>query len=122
MKNIIFDKTVIFGPNADEKQLQAMMDYCFGCEQFERNFGLEFSCGDGLFVSDFGDDDDELLDKYDGFVDFFAPPRNEETGFDYEIDVPYRFTICQKDPDDWSIRIDSRDCRFYINEIEIEPN
>jgi len=37
-------------------------------ESIEQVFGFEFSCGDGLFLSDIIDDD-ELLAKYDGEVD-----------------------------------------------------
>lgn len=40
-----------------------------GCyENIERRFGFEFSCGDGLFLSDIFDDV-YMLEKYDGRVD-----------------------------------------------------
>lgn len=40
-----------------------------GCyENIERHFGFEFSCGDGIFLSDIFDDV-YMLEKYDGCVD-----------------------------------------------------
>lgn len=42
----------------------------FGCiESIESLFDIEFSCGDGLFISDIEDmEDADLMQKYDGMV------------------------------------------------------
>jgi hypothetical protein len=49
-----------------------------GCvESVERKFGIEFSCGDGFFLSD--PLTDEQLEKYDGQVDLTFPARVMDT-------------------------------------------
>lgn len=48
-----------------------------GCiENIEILFDIEFSCGDGKFLSDLND---EELEKYDGEVDYVCLPRNSNT-------------------------------------------
>jgi hypothetical protein len=56
---------VEIGFDASEKALEM-----FDCvENLEKLFGFEFSCGDGLFMSDI-ESDDAMLEKYDGKVDW----------------------------------------------------
>lgn len=47
---------------------QRALEFFEATEVIESVFGIEFSCGDGLFLSDIEDDPD-LLEKYDGKVD-----------------------------------------------------
>lgn len=45
----------------------APLGYFKNIEQVEDIFGIEYSCGDGLFLSDLSG---ELFEKYDGYVDW----------------------------------------------------
>lgn len=46
-------------------------------EAVEENFGIEFSCGDGKYLSQLPDSE---LPQYDGKVSFDFPPLLRETG------------------------------------------
>ena len=76
-KELIFDEYVNF-----EKEYVTHFEELwslFGCvEGIENAFDIEVSCGDGKFLSDI-EDDEELLDKYDGNVCLKTPPRINET-------------------------------------------
>ena len=50
------------------QQFEAAVRFFGCCEDIEFLFRLEFSCGDGLFLSDILDND-ALLEKHDGHVD-----------------------------------------------------
>jgi hypothetical protein len=77
---------------------------CGSVEDIEENFDIEFSCGDGKYLSDLwawsesGDSlkakvaDEELL-KYDGNVCTDHPPRDRQTGTAFKLNKSYRFTI-----------------------------
>lgn len=63
---MIFDEIIIFGRDTND-ELSKAIDICDSAEQFEISFGLDLSCGDGLFLPDIHEDE-ELLEKYDGLV------------------------------------------------------
>ena len=87
-----------------EEDYVALHKACGSVEDIEENFDIEFSCGDGKYLSDFwewtesGDAlkavaaDEELL-KYDGNVCTNHPPRERENNKQFKVDKPYRFTI-----------------------------
>ena len=51
----------------------------FGCvEKIEQLFDIEFSCGDGKFLSEISDDDPEMA-KYDGMVDWGTVRWGDQT-------------------------------------------
>lgn len=77
---------VVFGQTAYEK----LVKYCGSVEDVEKNFAIEFSCGDGKYFSDFWKwtdggalvanwpdtpEADEEVAKYDGQVCTQTPPR-----------------------------------------------
>ena len=102
MENIIFDEET--NSNLDEA-----IEMCECAEQFERSFGLDLSCGDGLFLPDI-DEDAELMEKYDGLVCGKSAPRYSDTKKLLDIGRKYRFTITNPDESAYI-----RDCIFYIN-------
>lgn len=68
------------------------MRKCFGAiEELEDAFDMEFSCGDGLYLSDI-EDDDSLLAKYDGSVCTDSMPRHCYDGKEFIPGKYYRFT------------------------------
>lgn len=84
----------------DEDIFIDMIHSWFGCvENFENFFEIEFSCGDGLFLTDI-DQDVILLDKYDGqvYYNLFRLNDNKklmkgnyEFRFTYDPDEPYDY-------------------------------
>lgn len=108
MENIIFDQIIIFGKETNEIFLE-MIELCEGAEQFERSFGLDVSCGDGLFLPDI-DEDVELLEKYDGLVCTKSIPRYSDTKKLLDVGRKYRFTVTNPYKSPYI-----RDCLFYIN-------
>jgi len=70
-----------------EKDYERLVKYCGSVEDVERNFEIEFSCGDGKYMSDlwkWTDENknglqatisDEELEQYDGNVCTITPPR-----------------------------------------------
>jgi hypothetical protein len=108
---LVFDEFIVFGENASMQTFTEAIDACGCVEEFERGFGIEVSCGDGVFLSDIDIfTNDELAEKYDGEVCIKGAPRYADTHKLLDVDRKYRFTI--DNPDD-SYRI--RDCVFYIN-------
>jgi hypothetical protein len=107
--NAVFDEIIIFGQETNDA-LRRAIDCCECAEQFERSFGLELSCGDGLFLSDINEDE-ELMEQYDGLVCFKSQPRYSDTKKLLEVGRKYRFTITIDDIESWRIE----DCLFYIN-------
>ena len=108
MKNIIFDEIIIFGKETNESFLE-MIELCDGAERFELSFGLDLSCGDGLFLPDI-DENAELMRKYDGLVCEKSVPRYSDTKKLLNIGREYRFTVTNPDESPYI-----RDCIFYIN-------
>lgn len=93
-----------------EKRYEKLYVFCNGVEGFEKNFGIELSCGDGKFLSDVDHDDSEL-EKYDGNVDLSFPPRFFETKELLKRSKPYRFTI----------KVDKNDnLRYFLNSKEVK--
>ena len=63
-------------------------------EAIEIAFDMEFSCGDGKFLSNDSDfANDEELSKYDGNVDLDSPPQSFFLGGLLQTNKPYRFTV-----------------------------
>jgi hypothetical protein len=69
-----------------ERGYERLVKYCGSVEDLERNFQIEFSCGDGRYMSDLwrwsenGDGlqatvSDEELEQYDGNICVITPPR-----------------------------------------------
>ena len=105
-----------------EKRYEELYVFCKGVENFEKNFGIELSCGEGKFMSDFwqwtdsGEGlvctvTDEELEKYDGNVDLSFPPRFSETKELLKKGKMYVFTI----------KVDNNDgFRYYLNSKEVK--
>jgi hypothetical protein len=100
---------------ADEEVDLATLDRLYrllgSVEEVEKAFNIEFSCGDGKYISDMEDDSSEL-DKYDGNVCLSSPPRESNDGKEFELGKDYLFEIMRKgdsEPYEW---------RFYIDEKE----
>jgi len=63
----------------------------FGMVEFiEQAFQVEFSCGDGKFLSKVTE---EELEKYDGKVCLNTPPRIQATNKLCKLDKPYVFVV-----------------------------
>ena len=106
----------------NEKEYRKLHKYCDSVENFERNFNLELSCGDGLYFSDFykwsesGEAlraivTNEVLDKYDGAVCTKTPPRNKTTRVPLETGVSYRFSVKYFPRQEEDV--------FYLNGVEV---
>ena len=103
--NVVLDVYLKFPANEFyEQQFSKLRKYVGSVEDIEQLFGVEFSCGDGKFMSDFwkwSDNkqslsvvvSDEELDKYDGHVCLNSPPRNNTTKELLESNKKYRFTV-----------------------------
>lgn len=108
MKNIIYDEIIIFGSETNGIFAE-LIELCEGAEQFEVSFGLDISCGDGLFLSDI-DEDAGLSEKYDGHVCTKSAPRYSDTKKLLDFGRKYRFTVTNPDYSTYM-----RDCVCYIN-------
>lgn len=73
-----------------EPEFAKLVKYCGSVEDVEHNFGIEFSCGDGKFFSDFWQWNEnktalkavvscEEMKKYDGVASLETPARFHET-------------------------------------------
>lgn len=72
-KQLVFDEQVNFEKGLTES-IDELWDL-YGCiEEVENAFDIEFSCGDGKFISDLEDFTEEM-DKYDGLVCLKSLPR-----------------------------------------------
>jgi len=92
--DIIFDEYITFPETEHTSFKFDKLRDCFDCvEAVEIAFEIEFSCGDGKFLSDDADFTEEELQKYDGNVCLKTPPRFTETKKLFKVDKPYRFTI-----------------------------
>jgi hypothetical protein len=88
----------------NQKLFDKLWKFCKGIEGIEIAFDIEFSCGDGKFMSDFwkwsdsGEGlcctvSDEELKKYDGEVDLKSLPRFADTKKLFQANKWYRFTV-----------------------------
>jgi hypothetical protein len=88
----------------NQKLFEKLWIFCKAIEGIENAFNIEFSCGDGKFMSDFwkwsdsGEGlcctvSDEELEKYDGEVDLKSLPRFADTKKLFRADKWYRFTV-----------------------------
>jgi hypothetical protein len=78
--------------------------YFGSVESIEHAFQIEFSCGDGKFLSKVTD---EELEKYDGKVCLKTPPRSQATNKLLKLDKPYIFVVKCNDKTEEEV--------FYLN-------
>jgi hypothetical protein len=82
---------------ADERTEYAfdkLRNYFGSVEAIERAFEIEFSCGDGKFLSDDSDfANEEELEEYDGQVCFDSLPQSFVLGNLLQANKKYRFTV-----------------------------
>jgi hypothetical protein len=105
-----FDAFMSFPANEySQGTFDRLVDYIGSVESIERNFGIEFSCGEGKFFEDFyqwsdnGDGlttvvSDEELEKFDGKVCLqsiprFTPMKMSQVIEPLKAGKDYRFTI-----------------------------
>lgn len=96
-------------PEWQEEEFEQLFKHCGAVEQVEEDFNIEFSCGDNLYLSDI-ENDDALLDQYDGEVSTDYPPRDRETGKQLALNKQHRFTIKYSEKSEEAI--------FYLNRKE----
>lgn len=106
--NAAFDAHLSF-PASDwvNKQIDTLQKLCRSIEGVEIDFDIEFSCGNNLYLSDI-EDDDALVDRYDGEVCTESVPRFRDTNQPFKPGKDYRFTIKVYGEDEEEVR-------FYIN-------
>jgi hypothetical protein len=91
------------GVDTDPEYIK-LLKYLGSVEHIEQAFQIEFSCGDGKFMSDMYkwtenkgalicQVTDEELEKYDGNVCLKTPPKNITTNKLFRVDKPYTFVI-----------------------------
>ncbi len=114
---------ITFPTNVDtDPEYIKLWKYLGSTENIEQAFGVEFSCGDGKFMSDmykWSDNKeglicqvtDEELEKYDGNVCLKTPPRIFETKKLLKIDKPQKFVVKCSDKTEEQI--------FFLNCKEI---
>lgn len=74
-----------------EDQFEELYKACGSTEAVEEAFDIEFSCGDGLYLSDI--EDDALVDRYDGKVCTDSLPRHRLDGKEFVRNKVYQFLI-----------------------------
>lgn len=72
-------------------------------EEMESLFDIEFSCGDGLFLSDI-ENNPELFAKYDDAVDYQFPPRFNDSG--KLLIGKFKFICYELDDNEWMGKIE----------------
>lgn len=108
-------------PTWQEEDFERLFQYCGAVEQVEEDFNIEFSCGDGKYLSDLwewsesGDSlkaavADEELEKYDGNVCTDTPPRDKEDKKVLAANKSHRFTIKYSEKDEELV--------FFLNRKE----
>jgi hypothetical protein len=86
--------------------------YFGSVEAIEIAFEMEFSCGDGKFLSNDSDfADDEELGKYDGNVCLQSLPQSHILGNLFQANKDYRFTVKYSEKTEEEI--------YYFNRKEI---
>lgn len=119
--NIVVDALLTF-PTEDSESFNIILNYFSCIEEFEESFGIEFSCGDEKFFTDFyswtpsGDGlyanvSDEILLHYDGKICLKTPPRFLETKKLLKSKKPYRFSIKHSERTEEAV--------FFLNNKEI---
>lgn len=103
----IFDAYLSF-PASEwvEKKVDKLHKLSNCIEGVEIDFDIELSCGDGKFLSDLEDTEEEL--NYDGKVCLQSVPRFRDTKQLFKPNKEYRFTVKVYGDDDEEVR-------FYIN-------
>lgn len=110
MSNTVFDIYLIFPLTPDqESDFEALYKTCGSIEHIEQAFDIEFSCGNDLYLSDI-EDDDALLDQYDGKVCTNSMPRHQVDGITFKPSKKYRFTIKYLEKDEELV--------YYLNNKE----
>ena len=110
MSNTVFDIYLMFPLTPDqESDYNELYKACGSVEHIEQAFDIEFSCGDGLYLSDI-EDDDALVDKYDGEVCTDSMPRHQVDGIEFKPGKNYRFTIKYLERDEELV--------YYLNNKE----
>lgn len=93
MSNTVFDIYLMFPLTEDqESDYNELYKACGSVEHIEQAFDIEFSCGNGLYLSDI-EDDEKLLHQYDGEVCTDSMPRHQVDGKEFKPGKNYRFTI-----------------------------
>jgi len=95
----------------DMQTLDRMYKLLGSIEQVEKDFDIEFSCGDEKYLSDIENDMEEL-DLYDGYVCPLHPPRYRDNLVKFSLNKNYLFEVKsygKKEP---------YTLRFYINNKE----
>jgi hypothetical protein len=111
--NIVLDVVLSFPTDVETNRVfTKLYKFCGAVEDVENDFGIEFSCGDGKYFSDYWywteggslvanyhtDEEYEEVAKYDGKVCLLTPPRFKQTKRSQvpeqmEQDKRYRFTV-----------------------------
>lgn len=89
-------------PCGDDSDFDELVKICGSIEHVEEFFDMEFSCGDGKYLSDlwsWSDNNqglsanvsDEELDKYDGQTDLESLPRFRDTKQLFKTNKSYHF-------------------------------
>jgi hypothetical protein len=89
--------------------------YFGSVEHIEQAFQIEFSCGDGKFLSKVTD---EELEKYDGNVCLKTPPKITATTKLLRLDKPYTFVVkCNDKTEEETFFLNSKAIskRYYSN-------
>lgn len=74
-----------------EEEYNKLIKFCGSVEHTEEAFEIDFSCGDGKYLPDIEDDDQEL-EKYDGNVCTHSLPRHRSDGKVFKPNKSYRFS------------------------------
>jgi hypothetical protein len=95
-----------------EERYNELHKYLGSVEAIEIAFEIEFSCGDGKFLSNDSDfADDEELGKYDGNVCLESLPKSHITGKLLKANKPYRFTVKYSETSEEEV--------YYFNSKEV---
>lgn len=112
MSKTVFDIYLTFPLSEDQEQERDFAELhkaCGSVEHIEQAFDMEFSCGNDLYLSDI-EDDEALLNQYDGEVCTKSMPRHQVDGKEFKPGRPYRFTIKYLEQDDELV--------YYLNSKE----
>lgn len=89
-----------------EGGLKELYKFCGTIEDIEKCFDVEFSCGDGKYLSEIEDDEAEL-EKYDGNVCTLTPPIERRDGKELKANVPHNFVVKYSEQDEQMV--------FFLN-------
>jgi hypothetical protein len=125
-KETIAKVQISFPTTAENEDLRQLEKICGSIYMLETCFGIEFSCGDGKYLSDFkrptgeidenGDlvyeYDEAAIDKYGENLDLSCPPRLLERVHVLRANWPHKFEV----------KSDGVNLDFYFNEARICSN